>query len=143
MGSGGHLAGTLFLQLAGVSALHVPYKSAGASILSAVQNESQWTFTPIGAPLPRARAGKLRALAVSEDQRAPQIPDVPTTDSRARSSAMATLEVPAATSAIWRTADADVFGPPKFRVLIRRAHPDYSSRLSEPRIPPTLTVGRT
>jgi tripartite-type tricarboxylate transporter receptor subunit TctC len=78
MGSGGHLAGALFQQLAGVSALHVPYKSAGASILSVVQNESQWTFTPIGAPLPHVRAGKLRALAVSEDQRAPQLPDVPT-----------------------------------------------------------------
>ena len=66
MGSGGHLAGALFLQLAGVSALHVPYKSAGASILSVVQNESQWTFTPIGAPLPHVRAGKLRALAVRQ-----------------------------------------------------------------------------
>ena len=78
IGSGGHLAGVLFTTMAGVSALHVPYKSAGASILSVVSNESQWTFTPIGAPLPHVRAGKLRALAVSEDKRAPQLPDVPT-----------------------------------------------------------------
>jgi tripartite-type tricarboxylate transporter receptor subunit TctC len=78
IGSGGHLAGVLFTTMAGVNALHVPYKSAGASILSVVSNESQWTFTPIGAPLPHVRAGKLRALAVSEDKRAPQLPDVPT-----------------------------------------------------------------
>jgi tripartite-type tricarboxylate transporter receptor subunit TctC len=78
IGSGGHLAGVLFTTMAGVSALHVPYKSAGASILSVVSNESQWTFTPIGAPLPHVRSGKLRALAVSEDKRAPQLPDVPT-----------------------------------------------------------------
>lgn len=78
IGSGGHLAGVLFTTMAGISALHVPYKSAGASILSVVSNESQWTFTPIGAPLPHVRSGKLRALAVSEDKRAPQLPDVPT-----------------------------------------------------------------
>ena len=47
-------------------------------IVSVVANESQWTFTPIGAPLPHVRAGRLRALAVGEDKRAPQLPDVPT-----------------------------------------------------------------
>ena len=78
IGSGGHLAGALFTTMVGVHPLHVPYKSAGASILSVVANESQWTFTPIGAPLPHVRSGKLRALAVSEDKRAPQLPDVPT-----------------------------------------------------------------
>jgi len=77
-GSAGHLAGALFTTMAGVKALHVPYKSAGASILSVVSNESQWSFTPIGGPLPHVRSGKLRALAVSEDKRAPQLPDVPT-----------------------------------------------------------------
>jgi tripartite-type tricarboxylate transporter receptor subunit TctC len=78
IGSGGHLAGALFTTMVGLNTLHVPYKSAGASILSVVANESQWTFTPIGAPLPHVRSGKLRALAVSEDKRAPQLPDVPT-----------------------------------------------------------------
>jgi tripartite-type tricarboxylate transporter receptor subunit TctC len=78
IGSAGHLAGALFTTLVGVSPLHVPYKSAGASTLAVVTNESQWTFTPIGAPLPHVRSGKLRALAVSEDKRAPQLPEVPT-----------------------------------------------------------------
>ena len=78
IGSGGHLAGVLFTTLAGVRSLHVPYKSAGASIISVVANESQWTFAPIGAPLPHVRAGRLRALAVGGDKRAPQVPDVPT-----------------------------------------------------------------
>ena len=78
VGSASHLAGALFTTLVGVSPLHVPYKSAGASTLSLVANESQCAFTPIGAPLPHVRSGKLRALAVSEDKRAPQLPDVPT-----------------------------------------------------------------
>ena len=78
VGSGGHLAGVLLTTMAGVRSLHVPYKSAGASIISVVSNESQWTFAPIGAPLPHVRAGRLRALAVGADKRAPQVPDVPT-----------------------------------------------------------------
>ena len=76
--SGGHLAGVLFTSMAGVRSLHVPYKSAGASIISVVANESQWTFAPIGAPLPHVRAGRLKALAVGSDKRAPQVPEVPT-----------------------------------------------------------------
>lgn len=78
VGSAGHLAGVLLTTMAGVRALHVPYKSAGASIIAVVSNESQWTFAPIGAPLPHVRAGRLRALAVGADKRAPQLPDVPT-----------------------------------------------------------------
>jgi tripartite-type tricarboxylate transporter receptor subunit TctC len=34
IGSAGHLAGVLFTTMAGVRSLHVPYKSAGASIIS-------------------------------------------------------------------------------------------------------------
>ncbi len=78
VGSVRHLAGVLFTTLAGVRSLHVPYKSAGASIISVVANESQWTFAPIGAPLPHVRAGRLRALAVGGDKRVPQLPEVPT-----------------------------------------------------------------
>ena len=78
VGSAGHLAGVLLTTMAGTRSLHVPYKSAGASIIAVVSNESQWTFAPIGAPLPHVRAGRLRALAVGADKRAPQVPDVPT-----------------------------------------------------------------
>ena len=43
-----------------------------------VGNESHWTFTSIGAPLPHVRAGRLKALAVGGDKRAIPFPDVPT-----------------------------------------------------------------
>ena len=49
------LAGTLGKSLAESQ----PYKSAGLSILAVVGNESQWTFAPIGAPLPRSTYGRL------------------------------------------------------------------------------------
>ena len=76
--SGGHLAAALFSVMAGISSTHVPYKSAGAAMLAVVSNEAQWTFASIGAPLPHVRAGRLRALAVSDTKRAPQLPDIPT-----------------------------------------------------------------
>lgn len=76
--SGGHLAGLLFTTMAGVRALHVPFKSAGLSVVSVVAGESHWTFTSIAAPLPHVRSGRLRALAVGSEKRAIPLPDVPT-----------------------------------------------------------------
>lgn len=76
--SAGHLAGALFATMAGVKALHVPYKSAGHSVMAVVGGESHWTFTPMGATLPHLAAGRLRALAVSDVKRSSQLPDVPT-----------------------------------------------------------------
>jgi len=78
VGSAGHLSGMLFATMVGIRPLHVPYKSAGHSVMSVVANESQWTFTPIGATLPHVHAGRLRPLAVSDVKRSSQLPDIPT-----------------------------------------------------------------
>jgi len=76
--SSSHLAGLLLTSLAGVKALHVPYKGAGASVPAVVTGEAHWTFTPMQGPLPHVRAGKLRPLAVGGASRSPALPDVPT-----------------------------------------------------------------
>ena len=78
VGSSGHLAGLLFTSLGGVSAVHVPYKGAGQSVVAVIAGEAQWPFTPMQGPLPDVRAGKLRALAVGGSARSPILPDVPT-----------------------------------------------------------------
>jgi tripartite-type tricarboxylate transporter receptor subunit TctC len=78
VGSSSHLAGLLFTSLGGVSAVHVPYKGAGQSVVAVIAGEAQWTFTPMQGPLPHVRAGKLRALAVGGSARSPILPDVPT-----------------------------------------------------------------
>ena len=46
--------------------------------MAVAAGESHWTFTPMGATLPHIAAGRLRALAVSDIKRSPQLPDVPT-----------------------------------------------------------------
>jgi tripartite-type tricarboxylate transporter receptor subunit TctC len=78
VGSAGHLSGALFASMAGIKVLHVPYKSAGHSVMGVVTGESQWTFTPMGATLPHLASGRLRALAVSDSKRSPRLPDIPT-----------------------------------------------------------------
>lgn len=78
IGSNSHLAGILFNAMAGVSAVHVPYKGAGPSVGSVVTGESHWSFTPMQAPLGFIRNGKLRPIAVSALTRSPTLPNVPT-----------------------------------------------------------------
>ena len=56
VGSSSHLAGLLFTSLGGVSAVHVPYKGAGQSVVAVIAGEAQWTFTPMQGPLPHVRA---------------------------------------------------------------------------------------
>ena len=78
IGSTSHRAGVMLTSLAGVSAVHVPYKGAGPSVMSLLSGESQWVFTPMQGPIALIRSGKLRALAVGGSVRSAILPDVPT-----------------------------------------------------------------
>jgi tripartite-type tricarboxylate transporter receptor subunit TctC len=77
-GSQSHLSGVLFLQMAGVQSVHVPYKGGGPSVLSVTTNESQWTLIPMPAGISYVRQGRLRLLAHTLPERSPLFPDVPT-----------------------------------------------------------------
>jgi tripartite-type tricarboxylate transporter receptor subunit TctC len=79
-GSASQLAGILFNTLAGVDAVHVPYKGGGAAVIAVLANEAHYYVTPLPAALGQIRAGRLRALGVGGETRAPQLPQVPTID---------------------------------------------------------------
>lgn len=84
-GSGGngastHLAGELFNLAAGVKISHVPYKGTGEAFAAVLANQVPMTFTGISSARPAVEAAKLRALAVTGNQRSPALPDVPTFD---------------------------------------------------------------
>lgn len=64
--------------LAGIEAVHVPYKDGGASVAATMANEAQFTVTPLPATLPHVRAGRLRAIGTGGEGRSPQLPEVPT-----------------------------------------------------------------
>jgi tripartite-type tricarboxylate transporter receptor subunit TctC len=77
-GTGSHLATELFLSVAGIKVVHVPYKSGPAMITSLVSDETQMTFGGIPVSLPQIRGGRARALAVTTPKRVAVAPDVPT-----------------------------------------------------------------
>ncbi len=79
-GSGGspHLVSELFRLEAGINVVHVPYKGDAPLQPALISDEVQYAFlTPI-ALLQHVKSGRVRALAVTGNQRAAIAPDVPT-----------------------------------------------------------------
>ena len=77
MGSATHLAGALFEGVAGINFLSVPYKSP-AHFTAVISGEVSFTITSVYLSWVQVQAGKLRALAVTGNQRSAVAPNVPT-----------------------------------------------------------------
>jgi len=77
-GTSTHLTMEMFRSLAKIDLLHVPYKGATPAVIALVGGEVHAIFNPPSAILPQARAGKMRALAVSSARRAEIAPELPT-----------------------------------------------------------------
>jgi tripartite-type tricarboxylate transporter receptor subunit TctC len=74
-----HLLGEMFKLMAGIDIIHIPYKGPAAAITDLLAGQVQMYFENIGLLLPHIEAGKLRALAVADEARSLQLPNVPTT----------------------------------------------------------------
>jgi len=77
LGSGGHLAGELYKQMAGIKAEHIPYKGSGPALMDLIGGRYDYNFAGLQAAQTQVRSGKLRALAVTTPQRVPALPDIP------------------------------------------------------------------
>jgi tripartite-type tricarboxylate transporter receptor subunit TctC len=73
-----HLAAELFKLRTGTSIVHVPYKGSGPSMTALLSGEVQLSFINPVAAGAHVKAGKLRALAVTDSRRTELMPDVPT-----------------------------------------------------------------
>ena len=83
VGSGGlgttqHIVSEVFQNATGIKLTHVPYKGSILAVTAAVAGEITMTFADMAPAVPHVKAGRLRALAVSSEQRSTAIPDVPT-----------------------------------------------------------------
>jgi tripartite-type tricarboxylate transporter receptor subunit TctC len=78
IGSPPHLATELFAMLAGVQMEHVPYKGGAAHTAALLGGQVQLTLNSPLEVLPHARAGKLRALAITTGKRSEIAPELPT-----------------------------------------------------------------
>lgn len=76
-GSNLHLAGELFQQMTKTEMVHVPYKGEAPAIVDLLGGQTQLMFAGAGTVLPHIKAGKLRGIAVTTEQRSPAMPDLP------------------------------------------------------------------
>ncbi|MGQ0650761.1 MAG: Bug family tripartite tricarboxylate transporter substrate binding protein [Betaproteobacteria bacterium] len=77
-GSSGHLAAELFKSLAGVNIVHVPYKGAAPALQDLMGGQVHVLFDTLAQALPQAKAGRVRALAVTALRRQGVAPEIPT-----------------------------------------------------------------
>lgn len=78
VGSQVHMAGENFADAAGVDLQHVPYKGEAVAYTDLIGGQIQMMVGNFAAASALLGPGRLRALAVTSRQRAPQLPDVPT-----------------------------------------------------------------
>jgi tripartite-type tricarboxylate transporter receptor subunit TctC len=77
VGSESHMAGELFKVMAGVDLVHVPYRGQAPALTDLLGGQVQVDFAVLPPSIEYAKAGKLRALAVTSAMRSEALPDVP------------------------------------------------------------------
>lgn len=77
-GSSQHLAFELFRTMAGVDAIHIPYKGGGAAYTDLSSGRVNGMIDALQQAMPHVKSGKLKLLAVASAKRLPQYSDVPT-----------------------------------------------------------------
>jgi tripartite-type tricarboxylate transporter receptor subunit TctC len=72
-----HLAAEQFRLSTGIDAAHVAFKGEAPMLADLLGGQVQFGFAYVGTSLPLVKAGRLNALMVTGDRRAPQLPSVP------------------------------------------------------------------
>jgi tripartite-type tricarboxylate transporter receptor subunit TctC len=77
VGGNTHLATELFLSMAGIKMIHVPYKSTGTAMPELMAGQTQVMVAGMLGSQPFYTSGRLRALGVTSAKRWPTVPDLP------------------------------------------------------------------
>ena len=78
-GQGGamHLFQALFVSMAGIDMVHVPYKGSGPVRADLLGGQIKIGCLGLSSILPNHKAGQVRIIAVTTTKRSPELPDVP------------------------------------------------------------------
>jgi len=78
-GQGGamHLFQALFVNMANINMVHIPYKGSGPVRGDLVGGQVKVGCLGLSSVLPHHRAGQLRIIAVTSAKRSPELPDIP------------------------------------------------------------------
>jgi tripartite-type tricarboxylate transporter receptor subunit TctC len=130
-GSGGngtsqHLSCELFKSLAGVQIQHVPYRGVAAAGVDVIGGRIEMMFDQISFAEKNARAGNVKALAVTTPRRSPLMPELPTLDEAG---------VPGYASETW----FGLLGPAKMPAeLANRIQADLARAMTRPEVQQAL-----
>lgn len=139
IGTFAHLVMASFEEFAKLKLQHTPYKGSTPALAALTDGQAEVAFATLPAVLALVKSGKLRALAVSTNQRLAQLPDVPTVIESGyanfdRRGAYMVL-VPANTPADVKAALAN-------RISAALQRPDFQARLAEQGLIPARVTGK-
>jgi tripartite-type tricarboxylate transporter receptor subunit TctC len=122
LGSTPYLAAELFKSLAGIDVVHVPYKGGAPALSDLVGGQLTFMIENMPGTMPYARAGNLRALAITSPQRSALAPELPT---------MAEAGVPGYEMNGWNGIFAPKGTPPG---IVARLHSEVAKILRTPEV---------
>ncbi len=120
IGAASHLAAEKFNVAAGIKAQHIPFKGPVEALTEVMAGRIDYYFLPLAPALALIKDGKVTALAVSSDKRAPALPDVPTT---------AEAGLPKAAYAFWNGVFVPAKTPPD---IVKRLHAETEKAIADP-----------
>ena len=127
IGGASHLATALFTSMAGVEAVHVPYKGGAPAVADLIGGRLDFMMANLTTAQPHIRAGRLRALGVGRKERTPLFPGLPT---------LAEAGVPGYEANNWNGMVAPRGTP---RAVVERLHKEVVAVLGEPAVAERLT----
>jgi len=77
-GTTNHLSGEMLKALAGIDIVHVPYRGTAPAFSALIAGEVGMMFASTIESMPLIKAGRVKALAVTNAERSPLLPDLPT-----------------------------------------------------------------
>ena len=78
-----HLAGELFKSQTGIFMAHIPYRGSGPALLDLAGGSMDVMFDNLPSAMQLIKAGKIKALAVTSNQRSAALPEIPTVEEAA------------------------------------------------------------
>jgi tripartite-type tricarboxylate transporter receptor subunit TctC len=125
-GTSTHLAAELFMVKTGTKMVHVPYRSSGDVMNALVGGHIELAFDNITLAWPQAKAGSIRALAVTSTTPSATAPDVPPV----------ATSIPGFEATSWHGVFAPA-GTPK--AVVDKLSADVKQILEQPAVQKTLT----
>lgn len=126
-GSPAHFLGYQLSEALKSEMTHVPYKSSPQQVTDMIGGVAPLGFVQIATSSPHIKAGKLVAYATTSEQRAPQLPDVPT---------VSEVGLPQLTTTVWFGLSGPKNLPPSIIKRLTDAHqkitemPEFKARMS-------------